>query len=554
MVHALAGKPVPASMLVDLKKLEAEYFKPTVALRPANFAVAGHRGSPYTGGFTEAHLVAVTKAVIDYRDAHGITGPVIATKDPNHLSGLSFMTTVEVLAAYGVPTFVAAGLGYTATPVVSLNIVKMNKGAVAGNVVSAIISSPSHNPPDQGGVKYNPPYGGPIGLVARAWVNNRANEYLRSGNQGIRRIPFERAIKARTTIYKDFDGVYVENLGRVVDMAAIRNSELRMGVDPLGGAALNCYDRIIEHYGIDLTIVNRNIDPRFAFMMLDHDGVIRMDPSSQYATIPLAAIASQFDYAFATDPDVDRNAKAGQQGGVMNPNHSSSVAVEYLLKHRPNWPTELMVGSTCVSSSMLGFVAKANGRKLIEQPVGWQWQGPGLFETDLSSGKALGFAMEESAGEGMKDMDGNPASTDKDGIASGLLGGEIMAVTGRHPEKLYEGLTSIHGAPFYQRVDMRFNSPEELAPFDKLVPADITAKEIAGLPVTAILDKAPGTNAPLEGIKIVLDEGKAWCALRRSGTEFTVLKRYFETTQGPAHMDQLVAEVDSIVRQTLSSK
>jgi phosphoglucomutase len=546
-VHPLAGKPVPKNMLVNLAKLETEYHRPTAALRPVNFATAGHRESPFTGGYTDAHIMAVTQAVIDYRNAHNITGPVLVTQDTHALSALAFRTSIEVLAAQGVTALVAQGLGYTATPVASFNIVRMNNGAVEGKVVSGIIHSPSHNPPEEGGTKYNPPYGGPIGAVARAWVNERANQYLSSGNQGIKRMPFESAIK--TAVELDLDGVYVNNLSQMVNMEAIRISGLRMGVDLLGGAALDCLDRIVARYGLNnLSIVNRTIDPQFGFMTCDHDGKVRMDPSSQYATVALAGITSKFDYVWASDVDVDRNAKGRRQGGVMNPNHSSSVAADYLLTHRPNWPKDLRIGSTSVSSSMLGFVARAHGRELDETPVGWQWLAPGLFD------RKDGFAMEESSGESFLDINGKPASTDKDGIASPLLGAEIMAVTGRHPEDLYQALTLIHGNPLYMRDDMRFDTPEELAPFDRLTPADITARQIAGLPVTAILDRAPGNNAPLGGLKIVLDNGTAWVALRRSGTEFRVLKRYMETNKGEAHMGRLVAEVDGIVRQTLGGK
>jgi phosphoglucomutase len=543
-ISPLAGKPAPASLLIDPAKLEREYHE----RRPdtgdprqlVSFGTSGHRGTPADGTFTEAHILAITQAICEYRRGQGIDGPVYIGKDTHAVSGPAQRTALEVLAANGVQAIIQRGDGVTPTPVISRAIIVHNRGRKTG-LADGIVVTPSHNPPEDGGFKYNPPNGGPADTDVTSRVQDRANELLRAGNAGVKRIPYESARKAATTREEDFVQPYVDDLRNVVDMEAIRSAGLKLGVDPLGGAALPYWAPINATYGLDIAVVNPRLDPRFAFMTVDHDGKIRMDCSSPYAMASLVGLKDRFRLAFANDPDSDRHGIVTPSAGLMNPNHFLAVAILYLLTHRPQWPAAAAVGKTLVSSSMIDRVVAKCGRRLMEVPVGFKWFAPGLFDGTVC------FGGEESAGASFLRRDGTVWSTDKDGPIMDLLAAEITAVTGKDPGEHYRELTAEFGDPVYTRLDAPA-TPEQKAAFKKLTPESVKDAELAGEPITGKLTKAPGNGAPIGGLKVTTASG--WFAARPSGTE-NIYKIYAESFKGQAHLDAIVAEAQSVVGAAL---
>ena len=544
-ISPLAGKPAPKEMLVDLARLEHEYY----ACRPdvgdpnqlVSFGTSGHRGSPLHGSFTEAHILAITQAICDYRRAQGTDGPLYMGKDTHALSGPAQRTALEVLAANGVETIIQRDDGVTPTPVISRAILVYNRGR-AQRLADGIVVTPSHNPPQDGGFKYNPTNGGPADTEVTRWVENRANELLRGGNAGVRRIPFETAIKASSTHQEDFVLPYVQDLRHIVDMDAIRAAGLTLGVDPLGGAARPYWEPINAVYHLDITVVNPTIDPTFSFMTVDHDGEIRMDCSSPYAMARLVGLKDQYRVAFANDPDSDRHGIVTPSAGLMNPNHYLAVAIRYLLTHRPHWPVHAVVGKTLVSSSMIDRVVQQLGRRLCEVPVGFKWFVPGLFDGSCC------FGGEESAGASFLRQDGTVWTTDKDGPIMDLLAAEITARTGKDPGEHYRELTAEFGTPYYTRIDAPA-TPEQKARLAKLSPEAVKASTLAGEPITAKLTRAPGDNAPIGGLKVVTASG--WFAARPSGTEH-IYKIYAESFKDQAHLDAIVSEAQEIVNNALA--
>ena len=544
-ISPLAGKPAPKEMLVDLARLEHEYY----ACRPdvgdpnqlVSFGTSGHRGSPLHGSFTEAHILAITQAICDYRRAQGTDGPLYMGKDTHALSGPAQRTALEVLAANGVETIIQRDDGVTPTPVISRAILVYNRGR-AQRLADGIVVTPSHNPPQDGGFKYNPTNGGPADTEVTRWVENRANELLRGGNAGVRRIPFETAIKAASTHQEDFVLPYVQDLRHIVDMDAIRAAGLTLGVDPLGGAARPYWEPINAVYHLDITVVNPTIDPTFSFMTVDHDGEIRMDCSSPYAMARLVGLKDQYRVAFANDPDSDRHGIVTPSAGLMNPNHYLAVAIRYLLTHRPHWPVHAVVGKTLVSSSMIDRVVQQLGRRLCEVPVGFKWFVPGLFDGSCC------FGGEESAGASFLRQDGTVWTTDKDGPIMDLLAAEITARTGKDPGEHYRELTAEFGTPYYTRIDAPA-TPEQKARLAKLSPEAVKASTLAGEPITAKLTRAPGDNAPIGGLKVVTASG--WFAARPSGTEH-IYKIYAESFKDQAHLDAIVSEAQEIVNNALA--
>jgi phosphoglucomutase len=545
--HPLAGKPAPADLLIDLSKLERDYYQrqPEVAnpSQQVSFGTSGHRGTPLDGSFTEAHILAITQAICEYREGEGFTGPLFMGKDTHAASTPAQRTALEVLAANGVETILQSNDGFAPTPVISRAILVHNRGRQDG-LADGIIITPSHNPPTDGGMKYNPPNGGPAESDATTWIQNRANVLLRAGNKDVKRTPFESALKAGTTHQKNFVTDYVKDLSSVIDMAAIRSAGLKIGVDPLGGAAVNYWEPVQREFGLNLTVVNPNVDPTFSFMTVDHDGKIRMDCSSPFAMAGLVKLKDQFDIAFGNDPDADRHGIVTRSSGLMNPNHYLAVAIRYLLANRPNWSRASAVGKTAVSSSMIDRVVADLGRKLLEVPVGFKFFAPGLFDGSIC------FGGEESAGASFLRMDGTAWSTDKDGLILGLLAAEITARTGKDPGQHYQELTAKFGAPCYTRIDAPA-SPEQKAAFKKLTPEAVTATELAGDKITAKLTKAPGNNASIGGLKVVTANG--WFAARPSGTE-NIYKIYAESFKDQAHLNRIVDEAQQIVTRSLGGK
>ncbi len=544
-ISPLAGKPAPKEMLVDLARLEHEYYtcRPDVGdpNQLVSFGTSGHRGSPLHGSFTEAHILAITQAICDYRRAQGTDGPLYMGKDTHALSGPAQRTALEVLAANGVETIIQRDDGVTPTPVISRAILVYNRGRTQ-HLADGIVVTPSHNPPQDGGFKYNPTNGGPADTEVTRWVENRANELLRGGNAGVRRIPFETAMKAASTHQEDFVLPYVEDLCHIVDMDAIRASGITLGVDPLGGAARPYWEPINAVYHLDITVVNPTIDPTFAFMTVDHDGEIRMDCSSPYAMARLVSLKDRYRVAFANDPDSDRHGIVTPTAGLMNPNHYLAVAIRYLLTHRPHWPAQAVVGKTLVSSSMIDRVVQQLGRRLCEVPVGFKWFVPGLFDGSCC------FGGEESAGASFLRQDGTVWTTDKDGPIMDLLAAEITARTGKDPGEHYRELTSEFGTPYYTRIDAPA-TPEQKARLAKLSPEAVKASTLAGEPITAKLTRAPGDNAPIGGLKVVTPSG--WFAARPSGTEH-IYKIYAESFKDQAHLDTIVSEAQEIVNNALA--
>jgi phosphoglucomutase len=543
-ISPLAGKPAPKEMLIDLTRLEHEYY----ACRPdvgdpnqlVSFGTSGHRGSPLHGSFTEAHILAITQAICDYRRGQSTDGPLYMGKDTHALSGPAQRTALEVLAANGVETIIQRDDGVTPTPVISRAILVYNRGR-AQHLADGIVITPSHNPPQDGGFKYNPTNGGPADTEVTQWVEHRANELLRAGNTGVRRVPFEAAIKAASTHQEDFVLPYVQDLRHIVDMDAIRASGITLAVDPLGGAARPYWEPINAVYHLDIAVVNPTIDPTFAFMTVDYDGEIRMDCSSPYAMARLVGLKDQYRVAFANDPDSDRHGIVTPAAGLMNPNHYLAVAIRYLLTHRPHWPAHAVVGKTLVSSSMIDRVVQQLGRQLCEVPVGFKWFVSGLFDGSCC------FGGEESAGASFLRQDGTVWTTDKDGPIMDLLAAEITARTGKDPGEHYRELTADFGTPYYTRIDAPA-TPEQKARLAKLSHEAVKASTLAGEPITAKLTRAPGDNAPIGGLKVVAASG--WFAARPSGTEH-IYKIYAESFKDQAHLDAIVSEAQEIVNSAL---
>ena len=540
----LAGKPAPKQLLIDVAQLERDYYdrKPNVSDKTqlVSFGTSGHRGASLDGTFTDAHIAAITQAICEYRKTNGIDGPVMMGKDTHALSGVAQRTALEVLAANGVETLIQQNDGFTPTPVISHAILTYNRGRKTA-LADGIIITPSHNPPSDGGFKYNPPNGGPADTDVTDVVQKRANELLQSNNAAVKRIPFDRAINAATTHAHDFVMPYVRDLAGVLDMAAIRDARLKLGVDPLGGAALHYWAPIAELYGLNITVVNPNIDPTFSFMTVDRDGKIRMDCSSPYAMAGLVKLKDQFRVAFANDPDADRHGIVTPSAGLLNPNAYLAVAIRYLLTHRPQWPLTAAVGKTLVSSSMIDRVVAQLGRKLCEVPVGFKWFAPGLFDGTVC------FGGEESAGASFLQRDGTVWTTDKDGPLLALLAAEITATTGKDPGEHYAELTQQFGVSTYTRIDAPA-TPEQKDKLKKLSPENVKAASLAGEPITAKLTRAPGNNAPIGGLKVTTENG--WFAARPSGTE-NIYKIYAESFKGQAHLDSIVTEAQQIVADAL---
>jgi phosphoglucomutase len=543
-LHPLAGQPVPADRLVDLARLERDYHErqpdPADPRQLVSFGTSGHRGTSLNGTFTEAHIAAITQAICEYRASQGITGPLFMGKDTHALSAAAQRTALEVLAANGVETLIQRDDGVTPTPVISRAILVYNRGRDS-QLADGIIITPSHNPPEDGGLKYNPPNGGPADTDATGWIQDRANALLRAGNASVKRIPFASALQASTTHQEDFVRPYVEDLRNVIDMEAIRASGLKLGVDPLGGAAVHYWEPIQEIYGLDITVVNTRVDSTFSFATLDHDGKIRMDCSSPYAMAGLIRMKDQFRVAFGNDPDSDRHGIVTPSVGLLNPNHFLAVAIRYLLANRPQWPREAAVGKTLVSSSLIDRVVAAADRRLMEVPVGFKWFAPGLFDGTIC------FGGEESAGASFLRRDGTVWTTDKDGPIMDLLAAEITARTGKDPGEHVQELMAQFGTPYYTRIDAPA-TPEQKDRLKKLSPEAVQAAKLAGEPITAKLTRAPGNNAAIGGLKVVTANG--WFAARPSGTE-NIYKIYAESFQSQAHLDAIVAEAQRIVADTL---
>jgi phosphoglucomutase len=542
--NPLAGKPAPASLLIDVAKLESDYYtkQPDVAdtNQLVSFGTSGHRGTPFAGTFTEAHILATTQAICEHRKGKGITGPLYIGKDSHAISAAAQRTALEVLAANGVETFIQQNDGITPTPSISHAILTYNRSRKDG-LADGIVITPSHNPPEDGGFKYNPTNGGPADTDITGWVQDRANEILKDGNQGVKRLNYEAALKAGNTHHYDFITPFVNTLGEVIDMDAIKAAGVRIGIDPLGGASLPYWEPIKQRYGLEITIVNTKVDPRFSFMTVDHDGKIRMDCSSPFAMASLVGLKDKFSVAFGTDPDADRHGIVTPSAGLLNPNHYLAVAIRYLLTHRPNWKNTSSVGKTLVSSSIIDRVVTDLGRKFTEVPVGFKWFTPGLFDGTVC------FGGEESAGASFLRRDGSAWSTDKDGLILGLLAAEICATTGKDPGQHYAEITAKFGAPSYKRIDAPA-SPEQKKAFKKLTPEAVKASTLAGDTITAKLTRAPGNNADIGGLKVCTANG--WFAARPSGTE-NIYKVYAESFKGAAHLDSLIAEAQEIVTAAL---
>ena len=545
-ISSLAGQRAPASMRLDVVALERAYYahSPDMAdpSQRVAFGTSGHRGAPLQGSFNEAHILAITQAICDYRVANGITGPLYMGKDTHAASGPAQRSALEVLAANGVQTRIQREDGFTPTPVISRAILVHNRDHADQGKADGVVITPSHNPPEDGGFKYNPPEGGPADTAITKWVQDRANALLRDGNKAVRRMGYEAALKADNIQAEDFVMPYVRDLGSVIDMQAIAESGLRIGVDPLGGAALAYWAPIAEHYKLNISVVNQQFDPTFGFMTVDHDGKIRMDCSSPYAMAGLITLKDQFDIAWGNDPDADRHGIVTRSVGLLNPNHYLAVAIQYLLTHRTLWPTSAAVGKTLVSSSLIDHVVNDLGRTLCETPVGFKWFG-GLFDGSLC------FGGEESAGASFLRKDGRVWTTDKDGPLLGLLSAEITARTGKDPGQHYQALTAQFGTPYYTRIDAPA-SPEQKTALLKLSPAAVTATTLAGDVITAKLTQASCNGAAIGGLKVI--SAKGWFAARPSGTE-NIYKLYAESFTSQTHLDEIVREAQEIVSRSLAS-
>jgi len=545
VVSPLAGKPAPKEMLVDLARLEREYYQrqpdPADPAQMVSFGTSGHRGTSLNGSFNEAHILAITQAICEYRSANGVDGPLYMGKDTHALSAPAQRTALEVLAANGVHTVIQEGDGFTPTPVISWLILTYNRGR-KDHLADGIVITPSHNPPEDGGFKYNPTNGGPADTDITSGVQNRANELLRDGCKGVKRVPLASAMNPATTEQQDFVLPYVRDLRNVIDMDAIRGAGLKLGVDPLGGAARFYWEPINSIYGLNVEVVNPVIDPQFAFMTVDHDGKIRMDCSSPYAMARLVGLKDKYQVAFANDPDSDRHGIVTPSSGLMNPNAYLAVAIRYLLTERPEWKAHVAVGKTLVSSSMIDHVVNKLGRKLYEVPVGFKWFAPGLFDGSIC------FGGEESAGASFLRRDGSVWTTDKDGPIMDLLAAEMTARTGKDPGEHCRELTAEFGTPYYSRIDAPA-TPDQKAKLGKLAPEAVTSMQLAGEPITAKLTRAPGNNAPIGGLKVTTKSG--WFAARPSGTE-DLYKIYAESFQSDAHLKMILNEAQHIVDAALA--
>ena len=543
MTHPHAGQPAQASDLVHVPRLLAAYYteRPDPAERGQRvaFGTSGHRGSSLRSSFNEDHILATTQAICEYRAGHDATGPLFLGQDTHALSEPAFRTALEVLAANGVEVRIDSADGYTPTPVISHAVLGWNRDVShAGHRADGIVISPSHNPPEDGGFKYNPPHGGPADTGATKWIEDRANALLTAGLDGVKRIPYSRARRAATTAGHDYLTAYVDDLASVVDLDAIRFAKVRIGVDPLGGASVDFWGRIAEKYGLDLTVVNPSVDPTFGFMTLDWDGRIRMDCSSPFAMASLIAIRDRFQVAEGNDADADRHGIV-TPAGLMNPNHYLATAIHYLFGARDGWRKDAGIGKTLVSSSLIDRVAAGLGRRLVEVPVGFKWFVPGLLSGDL------GFGGEESAGASFLRRDGTVWTTDKDGLILGLLAAEITAVLGKDPGEV----TARYGEPVYERVDAPA-TPDQKARLGKLSPEDVKATSLAGAPITATLTKAPGNGAAIGGLKVTTADG--WFAARPSGTE-DVYKIYAESFRGRDHLRLIQEEARALVTEALKA-
>jgi phosphoglucomutase len=544
-IDASAGKPADPSVLVNVPKLVAAYYllrpDPSDPRQQVVFGTSGHRGSAFDGAFNEWHILAITQAICDYRKLRRIDGPVFLGMDTHALSEPAFGSALEVLAANNVEVMLSEGTPYTPTPAVSYAILRYNEGRKTG-LADGIVITPSHNPPDDGGFKYDPPHGGPADAQVTSWIESKANEFLRAGLVGVRRVLFEQALRSSTTHRHDYLHTYIDDLESVIDLAAIRNAKISLGVDPLGGAGIDYWPVIAEKYGLNLTVVNKTVDPTFRFMTVDWDGKIRMDPSSPYAMQRLIGLKDKFDIAFAADTDHDRHGIVTKGSGLLPPNHYLSVCIHYLFTNRDKWDKEVAVGKTVVSSSMIDRVAARAGRTLYEVPVGFKW-----FVEGLLTGR-LGFAGEESAGSSFIGRDRRVWSTDKDGIIPCLLSAEITARLGKDPGEVYRELTRELGDPVYERIEAPATAAQKAA-LAKLSPSDVQVNEVAGEKIEQILTKAPGDGNAIGGIKVVAKNG--WFAARPSGTE-EIYKIYVESFLGQDHLRRIEEEAQSIVAKALA--
>jgi len=542
-MHPLAGQPAPRELLINPAALERAYYDkrpdPSDPHQLVAFGTSGHRGTPLDGTFTDAHIAAITQAVVDYRRAQGHTGPLFLGRDTHAASIPAERTALEVLAANAVDTLIAGKEPATPTPAVSLAILKHNRSHPSARA-DGLILTPSHNPPQDGGMKYNPPNGGPADTDATSWIERRANEFLRAGNKGVNRTPIAAALRAPTIREYDYVATYVDSLPAVLDLDVIRDARLKIGVDPLGGASLGYWEPIRTRFGLDITVVNKSLDPTFSFMRVDHDGKIRMDCSSPFAMAGLVQLEDKFDIAFGCDPDADRHGIVTRSAGLLNPNHYLAVAIHYLLAHRPAWPASAAVGKTLVSSGLIDRVVAAAGRRLNEVPVGFKWFAPGLYDGTCC------FGGEESAGASFLRKDGSVWTTDKDGLLLCLLAAEITARTGKDPGQLYQELAAKHGTPYYTRIDAPA-TPAQKSAFKNLSPEAVTATTLASDPITAKLTQAPGNNAPIGGLKVTTAHG--WFAARPSGTE-NIYKLYAESFRSPAHLETIVSEARALLART----
>ena len=545
-IHPLAGQKAPREMLINVPRLVTAYYALTPDIddpgQRVAFGTSGHRGSSLKGSFNDAHIAAICQAIAELRAAEGVTGPLFVGMDTHALSEPALATAVEVLAGNGVVLRLQEGLGYTPTPVISHAILGWNRGRSSGRADGVVIT-PSHNPPDDGGFKYNPPSGGPADTAFTKRIEQRANALIRDQLRGVQRIPWSRALAAGTTAWHDYVRPYVEDLRHVVDLPAIAGAGLRLGVDPMGGSNVAYWDPIVSTYGLNLTVVNRVVDPTFGFMTVDKDGKIRMDCSSPYAMASLITLRNDFDVAFGNDADSDRHGIVTRRAGLMNPNHYLAVAIAYLFQHRPGWRAETAVGKTLVSSSMIDRVATSIGRRLVEVPVGFKWFVDGLLDG------SLGFGGEESAGASFLRTDGSVWTTDKDGIILDLLAAEITAVTGKDPGQHYAELAERFGEPVYERMDVASTAAEKQI-LSALSPAAVRAATLAGEPITARLTEAPGNHAAIGGLKVTTENG--WFAARPSGTE-DVYKIYAESFRGADHLRAIQTEAQAIVAAALAA-
>lgn len=546
-IHPLAGKPAPAEILIDPEHITKAYYERRPDLEdPAqlvSFGTSGHRGSPLNGSLNEAHIVAITQAICEYRRSKDISGPVYMGKDTHAVSSPAQTTALEVLAANGVETVIQRDDGFTPTPSISRAILAYNRGRKAG-LADGIVVTPSHNPPADGGFKYNPPEGGPADTDITDWIQNRANELLKSGNRGVKRLPYNAAANAATTHRADLATPYVDDLIHVIDLEAIRSTGVKIGVDPLGGAALAYWQSIADRYALDLTIVNDRIDPSFRFMTLDHDGKIRMDCSSPYAMAGLVNLRERFQIAVGNDADADRHGIVTPSAGLMNPNHYLAVAIWYLLSHRPRWSAGAAVGKTLVSSMLIDRVVRSGDRRLFEVPVGFKWFSGGLFDGSLC------FGGEESAGASFLCRDGAVWTTDKDGIILALLAAEIIAATGKDPSAWYQELTDRLGRSFYARMDLPATAVQKSA-LKSLRPEALKADHLAGEPIAAKLTRAPGNGAEIGGLKVSALSG--WFAVRPSGTE-DLCKIYAESLRSEDHLQRIQKEALAITQSVFTGQ